>query len=833
MEQAHDIILDAWPKGQSHVFFGNQFVSQGAHSKAAVQSSMKAKSAMAGGSASAQKKAHKSAYHSHSAAADEATTKKGRKYHKLMAKFHGHHAGLTLDAVEFDEPELAESPVLDAVETSLSIVGRIYVGGELKGRALIGGDGKAMVYKGAEGTERVSFTSPVDGAIRTAMWSDGDAPDMVGWLLNPPAALTSSPFDAFMDSGKQTWQVTRAEWVSLMVSEYSYLGTPANESNKDDFRQHHREQVKVALDAGKAVPAEVLADYPGMKAESAEDKDARVAEAEVRLKAALGIPGATVEDTTDYIAVAQTIGAQLGGSKFKAMTGAKDFMSLTPKGGDAPRGGLRFSLPANFAFGGINRVFIRLNDMDTYDLEFGKATFSKTKGSNYKVIESAEGVYAENLREVFTERTGLDVSLGTGGPQVKTEAAPKRVTMKEARDAYSMLEYSVDDLSGHQNAEFLRADVLGRLEPKMLLIKALVERGWPEQVYSPEGLLKKAQGLIDRHEAMSASGLTEDMGQSEAWGYLTHDKKLPAERVDQILATPSRVEKSGGQMNADVPKYTMAYLNAEADKQAALAGGDASKVRQSMEETKSLLEKEKSYSLDMQKPARIKFYTEFLAYLQDVLDGKRKMGEGKPDATGAEEWNKTNAVIQAQTAQQESTTVEEQSPVAQVAEAGTDVNAANYAWAQKSIGYEPNRPPNRPFKLHSKKNPYGIGAPFGVKEGMNAMNQYFESEEAAKAWGEKNGYVVGPDPYDKKVKQVSEPMQEQAPSVDPAKATDTAYIQTIIDGTADLLDPGLYDKLEPLFAKYEADPEMMALLTKAADAYGKAVEAAAMGALGR
>jgi hypothetical protein len=782
-----------------HPFRGNQHVTQGEHGGVAVHSSMRAKHAELKGDKKAQKKAHKSAYHAHAAAAEDASSKKSRKYHKTMAKFHGSRAGLTLDAVEFEELEIAESPVLDAVETSLSIVGRIYVGGELKGRALIGGDGKAMVYKGAEGTERVSFTSPVDGAIRTAMWSDGDAPDMVGWLLNPPAALTSSPFDAFMDSGKQSWQVTRAEWVSLMVSEYSYLGTPANESNKDDFRQYHREHVKVALDAGKAVPAEVLADYPGMKAESAEDKDARVAEAEVRLKAALGIHGATVEDTTDYIAVAQTIGAQLGGSKFKAMTGAKDFMSLSPKGGDAPRGGLRFSLPANFAFSGINRVFIRLNDTDTYDLEFGKATFSKTKGSSYKVIETSEGVYAENLREVFTERTGLDVSLGTGGPQVKlalpkktyeqakadvdaadarmklsnekmntyptgnmgltpdhikatpewqadysesnkalaqvraanefmtknygdqyladrraareaklaASQAPNRVTMKEARDAYSMLEYSVDDLSGHQNAEFLRADVLGRLEPKMLMIKALVKRGWPEQVYSPEGLLKKAQGLIDRHEAMSASGLTEDMGQSEAWGYLTHDKKLPAERVDQILATPSRVEKSGGQLNADVPKYTMAYLNAEADKQ-------------------------------------------------------------------------------------ESTTVEEQAP---------DIYAGNGSttWLVTNT---------RGYRKEIKAD-----SPIGATQiGMSEVDYTISSSDwtAVPVGGESAGVQV-----------------------DPAKDADTAYIQTIIDGTADLLDPGLYDKLEPLFAKYEADPEMMALLNRAADAYGKAVEAAAMAALGK
>ena len=108
---------------------------------------------------------------------EEATTKKGRKYHKLMAKFHGHHAGLTLDAVdEVDE-------VLDkvGVDSKLSIVGRIYKDGAAVGAATIAGDGKAMVYVKGLGGERVS------GPDGLAANRGDDPAAMVGWLLAPAA----------------------------------------------------------------------------------------------------------------------------------------------------------------------------------------------------------------------------------------------------------------------------------------------------------------------------------------------------------------------------------------------------------------------------------------------------------------------------------------------------------------------------------------------------------------------------------------------------------------------------------------------------------------------
>lgn len=113
--------------------------------------------------------------------------------------------------------------------------------------------------------------------------------------------------------------------------------------------------------------------------------------------------------------VARTILQQLGGKRFQVMTGAKNALSLGPSSG-APYGGLQFALPKGFSqlngkSTGINRVIIKLNSSDTYDIEFGNA-----RGTSYKVVNTAEGIYADSLREVFTRYTGLDTSLGTAGP---------------------------------------------------------------------------------------------------------------------------------------------------------------------------------------------------------------------------------------------------------------------------------------------------------------------------------------------------------------------------------------------------------------------------------
>jgi len=99
------------------------------------------------------------------------------------------------------------------------------------------------------------------------------------------------------------------------------------------------------------------------------------------------------------MSITQTILDQLGGRRFIAMTGAKDFMAT---GGQS----LQFKLPSRFAKHGINYVHITLTPTDLYDVEFGKV-FKLT----YKVIESVSGLYFDQLQEVFTRVTGLDTHL--------------------------------------------------------------------------------------------------------------------------------------------------------------------------------------------------------------------------------------------------------------------------------------------------------------------------------------------------------------------------------------------------------------------------------------
>lgn len=94
--------------------------------------------------------------------------------------------------------------------------------------------------------------------------------------------------------------------------------------------------------------------------------------------------------------IAKTILEQLGGNRFVIMTGAKQFV--------ASENSLTFRLPK--AKLGINLVRIVLTPRDEYDVQF-----LKIRGTNVTQVVKAEGVYVENLRDVFTDNTGLHTSL--------------------------------------------------------------------------------------------------------------------------------------------------------------------------------------------------------------------------------------------------------------------------------------------------------------------------------------------------------------------------------------------------------------------------------------
>ena len=87
----------------------------------------------------------------------------------------------------------------------------------------------------------------------------------------------------------------------------------------------------------------------------------------------------------------------LGGDPFIEICGAKDFYV-------DGQGGILFKIRRNLK--NISHVKISLNNMNTYDFEFMRVRVNKRK-----TISTEELVYAEDLRKVFEQHTGLKTSL--------------------------------------------------------------------------------------------------------------------------------------------------------------------------------------------------------------------------------------------------------------------------------------------------------------------------------------------------------------------------------------------------------------------------------------
>lgn len=103
----------------------------------------------------------------------------------------------------------------------------------------------------------------------------------------------------------------------------------------------------------------------------------------------------STHNTTDrpgYADIANTILAQLGGNRFRAMTGSRDFAAVER--------GLQFKVGKN-SFG-VNFCRIRLNGADTYDVEYGFL-----RSGRVTVKASSEGVYFDQLQADFTRNTGM------------------------------------------------------------------------------------------------------------------------------------------------------------------------------------------------------------------------------------------------------------------------------------------------------------------------------------------------------------------------------------------------------------------------------------------
>lgn len=115
----------------------------------------------------------------------------------------------------------------------------------------------------------------------------------------------------------------------------------------------------------------------------------------------------------DTMQVAETIWKQLGGSRFKSMTGVKNIMGVQPdtlKHYDVERlgDGLIMNLPrgAKTRDGdALNRFLIVLNGRDTYDAYYGYK-----RGGSLKWKAKDLGLYADMLEDSFERNTGLYTS---------------------------------------------------------------------------------------------------------------------------------------------------------------------------------------------------------------------------------------------------------------------------------------------------------------------------------------------------------------------------------------------------------------------------------------
>ena len=97
------------------------------------------------------------------------------------------------------------------------------------------------------------------------------------------------------------------------------------------------------------------------------------------------------------MSVAREILNQLGGNKFRVMTGAKNLMGF--------ENGLVMKIGRNSS--NSNYLKITLNSMDLYDMEFAKVSRMGEK----KSVTEYNNVYNDSMVEVFEKHTGMYTKL--------------------------------------------------------------------------------------------------------------------------------------------------------------------------------------------------------------------------------------------------------------------------------------------------------------------------------------------------------------------------------------------------------------------------------------
>jgi hypothetical protein len=107
-------------------------------------------------------------------------------------------------------------------------------------------------------------------------------------------------------------------------------------------------------------------------------------------------PRSSTAMSTENTEIANIILQQLGGRRFVAMTGSKNFIA----------GDHRLTFSIVHGRDGINACEIKLDPSDTYMVRFYRVGDRRT---GYKHTDKSvhTDIYAEDLQELFTRQTGL------------------------------------------------------------------------------------------------------------------------------------------------------------------------------------------------------------------------------------------------------------------------------------------------------------------------------------------------------------------------------------------------------------------------------------------
>jgi len=247
----------------------------------------------------------------------------------------------------------------------------------------------------------------------------------------------------------------------------------------------------------------------------------------------------SVDDVLDEN-VGQTILQQLGGRRFIAMTGAKNFVNLNTK--EYGRGGLAFKIGRNAK--GVTHVRIVLTGADLYSIDY----LAVRGTSEPKTKATSKGVYAEDLRADFTRKTGLATSLGTMGESTDEDTNAHGMEFNE-RQLLSMYDDEDEATKGTfeewRAANFTQLDEMKEISlssKQMAKAKRVVKKHYGmSRLPSEDEVMAEIRNVQRKHK----QGSLDDRGEMLMAAFeITNGGAIRFESVDEATGIVLTVEHS-------------------------------------------------------------------------------------------------------------------------------------------------------------------------------------------------------------------------------------------------------------------------------------------------